>query len=85
VSTHLPKVTRADFSNPNETIFHVPAGAQPDSHGRIRFTAYWLTDQPWKPGGVSGQVFNADLHRHLAQAAALGHPTRVIYGAAVAR
>jgi hypothetical protein len=73
-----PIPSRDDFTHPDEVIFEVANNAQPDNLNRIRFHAFWLTDQPWVPNGVRGQVFHADLGRYLAQEHALGHPVRVI-------
>jgi hypothetical protein len=47
-----------------ETIFvetQTINGRELDDLGQARFTAFWLTDQGWVPGGVRGQCFHTDL------------------------
>ncbi|WP_213455282.1 hypothetical protein [Rhizomonospora bruguierae] len=70
--------TRGDFAAPNELIVHVPADAEPDFLGRLQFTAFWLTDQQWVPGGVQGQVFRTNLVHFTGRAVTDGHTVRVV-------
>lgn len=70
--------SRADFTDPSEVIVHVPSGSRPDSYNRFRFIAFWLTDQPWVPDGVRGQVFMTDLDRFTADVERRGGSVRVL-------
>lgn len=55
----------SEFRDPAEKIVHI--NTAPDGRGHQRFTVFWLTDQPWVPNGVRGQVFNADLAAFTAR------------------
>jgi hypothetical protein len=45
----------------DETLDLVEILTPLDDLGRAMFRAYWLTDQPWVPGGVRAQVFNTNV------------------------
>lgn len=66
---------RDDFTSPDETIVHHAPDMKPDDFGRFQFTAFWLTDQEWVPGGVRGQVFNTNLQDFIARCSG---PVRVV-------
>lgn len=71
----FPTPAHADFTTPDETIVHHAADAKPDDYGRFQFTAFWLTDQEWVPGGVRGQVFHTSLEAFIARNSG---PVRVV-------
>ena len=70
--------TREDFTSPNEVIVHHNADVKPDDYGRFQFTAFWLTDQEWVPGGVRGQVFHTSLAEFIARDEKAGRKVRVV-------
>lgn len=74
----LPTPIRGDFTSPKEVIVHADLTQRPDGHNRVRFTAFWLTDQEWVPDGVRGQVFHSDLDRFVADDAQRGRTVRVV-------
>jgi hypothetical protein len=66
-----------DFTSTDEVIVH-HQDAVPDELGRLRFVAYWLTDQEWVPNGVRGQVFNTSLADFIARDEKDGKTVRVV-------
>lgn len=73
-----PTPDRSEFTGPSEVIVRIDPSSQPDSFGRIQFTAFWLTDQEWVPGGVRGQVFRAALDEFTAAAKRRNETVRVL-------
>lgn len=74
----LPTPSRDDFTSPDEVIVHVAADAKPDDFNRVQFTAFWLTNQEWVPGGVRGQVFTTDLDRFSVAKAEQQSTVRIV-------
>lgn len=68
--------TRDVFTDDREIL--VDLGSGPDTLGRFQFTAYWLTDQGWVPGGVRGQVFHTVLTAWVARNVAAGCTVRFV-------
>ncbi len=69
---HTP--TQADFTDPAEMLVRISLGQNPDTGGRVQFTAFWLDDY-LPPDGVRGQVFNTNLDRFVRDTTS---PVRVI-------
>lgn len=70
MGTNIPE--RSEFRHPDEVLVHVKT--RPDCSGRQTFLAFWLTDQPWVPNGVRGQVFSTVLDEFTARH---GEPVRI--------
>jgi hypothetical protein len=77
--TTPPRIpSRDQFTTDREVHFHIPANSRPDNFGRLQFTAFWPTDQPWVPGGVRGQVFHTNPGEAAARWQADGFTVHVI-------
>lgn len=63
------------------TIFEVLTAE--DDAGRAMLRAYWLTDQPWVPGGVRAQVYTTNVTEWCCNQLAAGRTLKTTAGKVV--
>jgi hypothetical protein len=78
MAAKYPTPDRSAFTSPNETIVYVDPGQRPDDYNRLRFTAFWQTNQEWSASGVNAQLFYSDLDRFITNAEKDQRSVRVV-------